>query len=245
MISHFASRLEAEARTAGGSLDAAAIRALAESFIKRESRRFGAVYQRSYEECSQARDLLLWEKARRNPFDRVLVRKFGHLFPARPGDDGSRDGGVLSRRIVPGFVKAVTMMIGPQLYDQCQRKCQAILERHRTDSVFDWAGVYDDPEAIALANDVLVVMSHYFADFEKRRAWFITVINSHLAEPEKDQPGDEDWQLDEAAFHQMLLALFGDLQQGLAKGGQALRARYGENTLDTLAAFFAKLDAGA
>lgn len=241
LVGHFAARLEAEARKSGG-LDAAAIRALADSFIAADSKRFGPIYQRSYEECSQARDLLLWEKARRNPFDRVLVRKFGHLFPARPGDDGSRDGGLLSRRVVAGFVKAVNMMIGPVLYDQCQRKCQAILERHRTEAVFDWAGVYDDDEAIALTNDVLVVMSHYFSDFEKRRAWFITVVNSHLGAPEQDQPGDEDWQLDDAAFHQMMLALFEDLRHGLAKGSRALRSRYGENTLDSLAAFFARLE---
>ena len=141
MIGHFATRLEVEARRAGGSLSAEAIRALAERFMAEEGARFAPALQRSWDSCTQAREAAQWQSARANPFDRILTKPFAHLFPARRGDDGGI--GVLSRRLLPGFHLAVDKMIGPALFEQCQRKAQAILDRHRrADGATDWDAVH-------------------------------------------------------------------------------------------------------
>lgn len=238
MIGHFATRLEVEAGKHGGSLSAAQIRALAEHFLGDEAARFQATYRRSYESCTVAREARQWESARRRPFDRILMKSFAHLFPPRQGDDGGQ--GVLSRRLIPGFNLAIDKMIGPALYEQCQRKSQAILDRHRSGSAYDWARIYADPDTPALVNDVMVVMAHYFTNFERRREWFMALVNARLGQA---QPGSADaaWVLTEHGFSELMHALFADLRARMVKSADEIRKRYGEHTFEALEEFFRKL----
>lgn len=241
MIGHFATRLEVEAARAGGSLSAAAIRALAERFMAEEAGRFRPALQRSWDACSMAREARQWESARRNPFDRILAKPFAHLFPPRQGDDGGQ--GVLSRRMLPGFHLAVDKMIGPALFEQCQRKSQGILERHRqSGGGYDWHAIHADAETHALTSDVLVVVAHYFGNFERRRDWFMALVNSHLA-PATADALEAHWQLTGHGFAELMRALFADLAARLRVEGDVLRQRYGEQTVETVEAFFRRLGA--
>ncbi|CAA7621283.1 conserved hypothetical protein [Magnetospirillum sp. LM-5] len=240
MIGHFTTRLEVEAARRGGALSAAAIRELAESFLAEEAKRFQSVFRRSYDACSVTREAKQWESARRKPFDRILMKAFAPLFPPRQGDDGGK--GVLSRRVIPGFNLAIDKMIGPMLYEQCQRKSQAILDRHRASSGgYDWERIHADPETHALTTDVLVVVAHYFSAFEHRRDWFLSLVNSHLAPAQPGSP-DSTWQLTETSFAEMMRALFADVRAQVVARPAELRRRYGEHTVDTVAAFFRRLD---
>ena len=242
MVGHFATRLEVEAGKAGGSLSAAQIRALAQRFVESEQARFGGYYQRAWDDCTAAREAHLLEGARRMPFDRILMRRFAHLFPPRAGDDGGT--GVLSRRIIPGFNLAIDKMIGPTLYQQCQTKCEAIVDRHALgDGGWDWTAVYADPEAKALVNDVLVVVAHYFASFDKRRAWFMEMVNGHLAPARRGAP-DEHFRLGESAFSALMRALFDDLAATLRADHRAVQSRWGAHTVEALELFFRQLDRG-
>lgn len=239
MIGHFATRLEVEAGKRGGSLSAGEIRALAERFLVDEAQRFAPAYRRSFDSCTTAREARQWESARRRPFDRILMKSFAHLFPPRQGDDGGK--GILSRRVIPGFNLAVDKMIGPALYEQCQRKSQAILDRHRAaNGSYAWEQVYADSDTHALTNDVLAVVAHYFANFKRRREWFLDLVNSHLARP---QPGASDatWLLTEHGFAELMHALFADLRATMLSNPAAVRQRYGEHTFEALEAFFAQL----
>ncbi|MGE5514572.1 MAG: hypothetical protein ACM31D_02000 [Bacteroidota bacterium] len=241
MIGHFATRLEVEANRAGGSLSAAAIRDLAERFMAEEAVRFRPTLQRSWDSCTKAREARQWESARRNPFDRILAKPFAHLFPPRQGDDGGQ--GVLSRRMLPGFHLAVDKMIGPALFEQCQRKSQAILERHRqSGGGYNWDAIHADAETHALTSDVLVVVAHYFGNFERRRDWFMAVVNSNLAAAPATAP-DAHWQLTAHGFAELMRALFADLAARLAVDAATLRKRYGEQTVETVEGFFRRLGA--
>lgn len=238
MIGHFVTRLQVEAKRAGGSLTAAEIQRFGETFLTQETARFAAVFQRSFDQCGKARELTALEQSRRNPFDRLLMKKFSHLFPARMGDDGTEDcrKAVLSRRVIPGFNLAVNKMIGPVLYEQCQRKCQGVVER-----AGDWEAIYADREVQALVGDVLVVVAHYFADFEKRRRWFATIVNNHLAPPDAGEVED-GWRLTDFAFHQLMHALFDDMRREMDGNPKPFRTRFGAHTVGTLAEFFRQLD---
>jgi hypothetical protein len=241
MIGHFATRLEVEAGRRGGQLSAEDIRDLAERFMAEEATRFQPALQRSWESCTRMREARQWESARHNPFDRLLAKPFAHLFPPRQGDDGGQ--GVLSRRLLPGFHLAVDKMIGPALFEQCQRKSQAILERHRqSDGCHDWDAIHADPDAHALTADVLVVVAHYFGNFERRRDWFIALVNSHLG-PAVAGPDDARWQLTEHGFAELMRALFADLAARLTADSHAMRKRYGDQTVETVEAFFRRLNA--
>lgn len=238
MIGHFTTRLEVEAAKRG-ALSAADIRQLAESFMEAEFNRFQSTYRRSYDTCTATREAKQWESTRKRPFDRVLMKSFAHLFPPRQGDDGGQ--GLLSRRVIPGFNLAIDKMIGPALYEQCQRKSQAILDRHRANSGHDWDAIHADPETHALTNDVLIVVAHYFANFQRRREWFLALVNSHLAKA-GSEAADAHWQLTEHGFAELMRALFADLRAALIASPLVLRRRYGDHTVETVEAFLQRLE---
>lgn len=237
MIGHFATRLEVEAARSG-PLSADAIRHLAEAFMTSEFAHFHATYLRSYDSCTATREARQWESTRKRPFDRVLMKAFAHLFPSRQGDDGGQ--GLLSRRVIPGFNLAIDKMIGPTLYEQCQAKSQAILDRHRNSSGHDWKAIHADPQTHALTNDVLVVVAHYFTHFERRRDWFLSLVNSNLAKA-APEAADSHWLLTEYGFAELMRALFADLQASVLSAPARFSQRYGEHTLDTVTVFLRRL----
>lgn len=243
MIGHFVARLAVEARRTGGVLSVAEIEAIAARFVDADEARFRKVLERSWRECGEARDSAAWDHARNRPFDRILVKRFAHLLPARSGDDGGSQA-VLSRRMIPGFHLALSMMLGPDLHAQCQRKAQAIVERLRgTEGVADWRRVHADPELRALVNDVLVVVAHHFANFDRRRDWFVDLVNGNLGRvgPEAE---DAAWRLTPDLFRTLMRALFDDLFQALgANGGADLRRRYGDGACEALREFMNRLSA--
>ncbi|RAU20993.1 hypothetical protein CU669_15520 [Paramagnetospirillum kuznetsovii] len=240
MIGHFVTRLEVEAGKAGGSLTAAQIRALAQRFVATEQARFKGFYQRTWDECTIAREAHLLESARRMPFDRILMRRFAHLFPPRTGDDGGT--GVLSRRIIPGLNIAIDKMIGPEMYRQSQALCEIILDRHaQDDGGWNWEAVHADSEARALVNEALVVVAGTFAAFERRRAWFIELVNANLT-PVRRGASDEHFRLGESGFSALMRALFADLAAGLRAHPAEAVARWGAPTVEDLKAFFRRLE---
>jgi hypothetical protein len=247
VVGHLVTRMEVEAAQTGGMLTVPEIRAIAEKFLTAEIPHFHAAFKRNYEECTSRREEQRWSGIRKYPFDRILTKKFAHLFPARKGDDGGS--GLLSRRVIPGFTLAIQKMIGPMLYEQCQRKTRAIMDRYTDQqSGYDWNSIYADPESQALANDVLVVVAHYFSEFDRRRGWFMDLINNNLAPPPRqDLTAPDDalsghWQLTPHGFAEAMRALFNDLDQLLTTTPDQIRTRYGDHTVLALEAFIKRLN---
>ena len=236
LVGHLLTRLEVEAAKQGGSLDTQALRDIAQKFLAEEMPHFHSSFQRNYDECSHRRDDQRWSSVRNQPFERIITHKFAHLFAPRRGDDG--DQGILSRRLMPGFTLAITKMIGPTLFDQCQLKARAIMQRHPTGTGgWNWHGIYADPECLALGNDVLVVVAHYFSDFDRRRNWFMALINSNLSPVRDDEDLHPNWQLGHHGFVELMQALFADLQRDLTTQPQKFLNRYGEQTAQAIGDF--------
>lgn len=216
MIGHFATRLEVEAHKNGGTLTAQAIRALADGFIATDAARFRPTLQRSWDACTRAREIARWEQNRTHVFERILTKPFAHLLPPRPGDDGAS--GLLSRRLLPGFALATVKLLGPALHDECVAAAHAIAEDHRRPAGgHDWAAIHGDPRSLALIKRVLTEFSGHFAHFERRRAWFLDMVNSHLGPADESDSG---WRLTEHGFAEMIRALYSRLPaNGKASSG--------------------------
>ncbi len=191
----------------------------------------------------------LWDQTRRRPFDRMLVKRFSHLFPSE-GELKSGDNH-LSRRILPGFFMAMEMMAGKELFEQCQTACKALVNERRKELAEDflWRDFYHDETANELVNDAFAVVVPHFADFVKRSGWLINLINSHLA-PWEDYSfeGDavKDWQMNEVSLHLLLEALFHTFRERLAtsNGREMIVQRYGIKASRALEDVLAKIETG-
>lgn len=241
-IDLLAKQLDAYAQK-NGPLTAEQIGAFIQSFQKRKGDEFADMYAQQYELCQRLWEAAQWQKARRSPFDRILIKRFSNLFPPRTGDDDGERTGDVSRRVIPGFIAAVTKMIGPQLYEQCHKKCLAVLDRYQDDatSLPDWQATYNDPDIRQLTNDILMVVSHYFSHFAKRRDWFLMIVNSNLSPANPTDP-DRNWQLTIPMFHEIMLALFADLEKELNTHGQRMRQAYGDEAVENLQEFLHTLE---
>lgn len=119
-------------------------------------------------------------KVRENLFGRLLVRRFSPLFIENENGSSSKE--AISRRILPGFFVAVDMMLGPELVEQYQVRCQDIINRlsggDRTR--ISWDDYYADPEAKKLVLDAQIKMALHFRELDKRIVWLTTLINNHV-----------------------------------------------------------------
>ena len=223
VVGSFLERLTAEAERRGGSLSVDDIRALGVEFEKK-TEALQAVFEKSFEAYVRIRERAVWNQARQYPFDRLIVKKFEPLF-AGEGGRSLRDG-ALSRRMLPGFLLAMNLMLGDDVIEEYQARCRAIIERlqKKSGEAFEWDEAYDDPESDRVTLDAVAAMASYFGNLEKRTAWFLGIINDHLAPPDAGREGEDaaDWQFTEGAFHQFLNALFSDVRQTMATEGGRL-----------------------
>ena len=223
VVGSFLDRLTAEAERRGGWLSVGDIRALGHEFGK-NTEALQAVFEESFEAYARIRERAVWNRARRYPFDRLIVKKFERLF-AGEGGRTLRDGG-LSRRMLPGFFLAMNLMLGDDVIEDYQARCRAIIERlqEKSGDAFEWDDAHEDPEAVLVTLDAVAAMASYFGNLEKRTAWFLGIINDHLAPPDTAREGQASatWRFTEKAFHQFLAPLFADVRRTMATEGGRL-----------------------
>ena len=119
----------------------------------------------------------------RDPFTRALVQPFAHLFDTAPGQ--SLETGALSRRMLPGFFIAIRLMVGGERYARAQEICESILVKHRTcpedlGTLKFWDELYDDPAIAEVVADIYSRVLLRLNIYEKRKAWFMKIVNSQL-----------------------------------------------------------------
>ncbi len=201
------------------------------------------VFEQSFEVYVKARERASWDQARHFPFDRLIVKKFSHLFKAAPGPT------TVSRRMLPGFFMAISMMLGPDVVESYQERCRMIVERIRDGQEdFDWEDVYAAEETGLVTIDAQVTVVQHFEDFAKRAEWFINLVNGHLSPPgDSSDEAALNWEMTEAGFQRFLDALLKDLRDAVTDdaGRKKVAKRHGAAAVERVIAVLRALDAYA
>ncbi len=201
--------VEADAKQHNGWVYLDTLKAVVERLKTGESDAL-AVFREIRDDCLRQHEREIWDKARRRPFDRALVKRFSHLFPSEGQLD--QDDRLLSRRMLPGFFTAFEMLAGPEIFRRCHDECGLISDRLRQEhGHLDWQDLYDDPEANALVDDALIDISVHFVDFEHRFEWLQTMLRGHMAGAQDyafEGRGVGEWNADDATVYALLEALF-------------------------------------
>ncbi len=237
VTSSFLDRLTQEAKRKGGTLTIKDLEGMNQEFAKK-AEALQVVFEKSFEEYVRARERSSWEQSRKYPFDRIIVKSFSHLFADDKGLLESDD--TISRRILPGFFMALTMMLGSDLIDEYQKECRKIVDRIRKSDKdnFDWDKVYSDKQARKMVLDAQVAIAIHFKDMKKRGEWFINLINNHLPPLGSERNPDEAaWTFTDKALRRFIGSLISDLKDTLSdEGGRMyISKRHGVETCVELA----------
>ncbi len=256
VVGSFVERLKAEAKRKGGTLTIEDLEALNKEFEKK-TQALQAVFEKSFEEYVRAQDRARAEReyTRQDPFERLMVHRFSHLFaegdPLLKEDALLKEDDAVSRRILPGFFMAIEMMLDADSIARYRDTCARIVERVTggRDDDASWDRVYADKEANAVALDAQVAIALHFQDLKKRSAWLVNLVNGNLSPPDSaaGEAGDvAAWQFTEGACRRVLDALLSDLKRALStdEGRRALGEHHGAEACAALAEVMNTLGAG-
>ena len=226
MVSGFTDRLTQEAIAKGGSLSVQDLEALNQEF-KQQTQELKGVLDKSFEDYVTARERASWSQSRKYPYDRMIVKTFSYMLE----DDGRKlkSSDSVSRRILPGFFMALTMILGPDKLEAYQGKCRAVVKlvKKAYGKKFEWEDVYESDDARAIVIDSLIDIAHSFSDMERRSEWFIDMVNAHLPPPDdKTTQTEAEWAFTPEGFRLFFNALMSDLNDALeSEGGRLLITR--------------------
>lgn len=152
-------------------------------------------------------------KLGRDSFSRILVERFEKLLYEPEGR--SLKQGALPRKFIPGFLEAVRLLMGVEHYDELRVTCSKMVETKQTSrtdlttSQF-WKELYASPEASLICADVYCRVGVHFANFERRKAWFLNVINEHIDSTDGPKAGKatKRWRMRETHFVEMFTRIY-------------------------------------
>ena len=242
VVASFLDRLKAEARRNGGMLTIRDLDNLEGEFAKK-TEALQAVFEKTIEDQARVHQPPAWQNPRDFPFNRLIVEKFSSMFS---GEDRLMDDEyAIPRRILPGFFMAMNMMMGEELVEEFQDRCRVIIDRLDDDDSFQWSDLHADPEGKLVSMDAQVAIAYHFEDLEKRAAWFVELINSHMASAAEE--GAAEWQFSERGFLHFLGFLLSDLKETLSTetGRMYITKRHGVDACVTLAEILKGVESGA
>ena len=230
IIGTFTERLKSEVAKHGGRLYTEDIDRIAQELDGKRAQ-LEAVFRKTFETYVQARERAAFDHAREFPFDRLIVNTFAELFsPKRAEADGEDR---VTRKVLPGFFMALDRMLPPERLAEYQERCRKIVARITggDENAFDWRALYADADANILLIDALAALVPHFEAYEKRRNWFLQLVNDNLQKDDKDA-----WELSPRGFINLTLALFAPLRGELGDiaGRGRMMDRYGPADLQNL-----------
>jgi len=226
VVSSFTSRLTEEATAKGGYLSVQDLESLNKEF-EQKTDELKTVLDKSFEDYVSAREKASWDQSRKYPFDRMIVKTFSYMLE---GDSRKlRRSDSVSRRILPGFFMALSMILGPDQMEAYQGKCRAVVKlvKKAYGDKFEWEDIYESDDARAIVIDALIDIAHGFDDIDRRAPWFIDMVNGHLPPADdKTTQTETEWTLTTDSFKQFFTALMSDLTDALeSEGGRLLITR--------------------
>ncbi len=130
--------------------------------------------------------------------------------------------GMVSRRLIPGFLKTVEQMVGFEQCERFRRDCKDLINRLKDDDVdhFRWYDIYDNRTANALLDEALAAAALTFDAFDKRITCLLFTVNAQLVTAEYhafENEKVESWKLDRPGLVAMLKALYAPLAKQAKK----------------------------
>lgn len=134
-------------------------------------------YRRIFDDCASAQERAFHVQQRRNPFFRLIVHSFSHLFADRSSPGHGEV--TLNRDILPSFFVVLRAMLGPDRIERDNEACREIVDtlRGRYGEAFCWDMFYEDRLARCLVDEALISIASHFNDFGRRAEWFVYVMN--------------------------------------------------------------------
>jgi len=211
VLDEFSFKIRAAAASSQKGLSARDIEGLIDDFMDKGRYKTLISFQERFELTLREHERDIWDRTRARPFERVLIQRFCHLFPSE-GELHDAEGTV-SRRMIPGFLKAIRQLVGHLHYKRLCQECKAIITRMKRQEMeeFRWYDIYDDRNANALIDEALAVVALTFVDFEKNLKWLLSVINAELQVAEFfafEGEGVDTWELDRTGLIKVLRGLY-------------------------------------
>lgn len=240
----FVDRITTEARKNGGTLSIQDLQELKGEFEKKTDA-LQTTLENTLEDFAKARERSHFSLSRGNPFDRLFVSEIDYLFVS--DEEAPRSFHKVSRRILPGFFKAMKLMMTPELIEEFQERTRVIVKRvsEGREDDFTWEDVFRETDAQELCLDAQVAMAIHFNELDKRSEWFVNLINENLPSlPATSSPASKDWRLTPQTFQEMLNSLFAKLRKTLTNemGETKITLRHGADTCGTLVRILEQFD---
>lgn len=211
VVDAFTTKIKSEIEKHGGYLGLRHVDALTDE-LQAKARQLSTLFAQALEDAAREQDELRWHAIKRPAFDRLMVKRFETLFIHREADHAMH--GVLSRRCLPGFFLALSMMLGPEAMEAFHRRCDAAVERIMGGQLpVDWNLVDQDAGAREVVLDAQYTIAGYFDEPARRFEWFMHIVNSHLAPTKSDHDPDANWELTSGAMQLLAQNLLSDLSE--------------------------------
>ncbi|MED5359243.1 MAG: hypothetical protein VYD85_12615 [Pseudomonadota bacterium] len=232
VLDEFSFKIRAAAESSKEGLSARDIEGLIDDFMQKGRDKTLINFQQKFEEILREHERDIWDRTRTRPFERVLIQRFCHLFPSEGELD--KGNGLISRRLIPGFLKTMEQMVGFEQCERFRRDTKDLITRLKNDDEdhFRWYDIYDNRTANGLVDEALATAALTFDAFEKRITWLLFSVNAQLVTAEYFAFEGEtvnSWKLDRLGLIAMLDALYAPLakQAKKAAGRTEIERRYG------------------
>ncbi|MEQ8666762.1 MAG: hypothetical protein RIC16_13660 [Rhodospirillales bacterium] len=155
---------------------------------------------------------------RKASFERLMVHRFENRFA--PDHVVARDSSKLSRRMLPGFFNALSLLLGPEKLSRYKEKSTLVKDvlREKLGDEFSWTKLYSSPHARKLSLRAQIDIAPHFQNLDKRIAWLVALVNSNMIPTDDHRPA-AGWSFTDAAARQLLKDVFADLAAAMGNKG--------------------------
>ena len=147
-----------------------------------------------------------------DPYLRIILAPITTILD--PGDGSGILLGKWPRRLVPGIVNAIRLLVGDELIEDLSIRANDVMASLQTsaldlDTEVFWEKVTSHRDAAGIRTQVFARLITKFQHYEKRRDWFIRILNGELAMTSDEAPSilASNWRVGEKTFVDIMTRL--------------------------------------